>query len=249
MIDLHTHTVFCDGKSTPEEMIISAIEKGVKTLGLTTHCYTPFMIYGGLSETSEDEFIKAVTPLKERYKDKIEILIGVEADYHADTDLLKFDYSVASSHYFYEKGKYYPIDASIEHLSLAFSEGFDGDVYRACERYFEQVVEIAKIPNCRVVGHFDLITKFNLSKPFFDENHPRYKKAWQKAALEIIKMGKVFEVNTGGISRGYKKTPYPSKEMVDFIKANGGKLMLSSDAHSASGIAFEFDKWKKEYDL
>ena len=29
--DLHTHTVFCDGKNTPEEMVLSAIEKGLDT--------------------------------------------------------------------------------------------------------------------------------------------------------------------------------------------------------------------------
>ncbi len=249
MIDLHTHTIFCDGKNTPEEMILSAIEKGLKTIGLCTHCYTPFKLYGNLNDSSVDNFIKAVTPLKERYKDKIEVLLGVEDDYHAVTDLSKFDYAIASSHYFYEKGKYYAIDDTKTELKLAIDEGFNGDAYAMCEKYFEQVVCIAKRSNYRLVGHFDLITKFNKENPLFDENNERYKKAWQKAVLEIIKLNKPFEVNTGGISRGYKTCPYPSKEMVEFIKANGGKLILSSDAHSISGIAFEFLKWQKEYDI
>ena len=33
-IDLHMHTAFCDGKNTPEEMIISGINKGLTTIGL-----------------------------------------------------------------------------------------------------------------------------------------------------------------------------------------------------------------------
>ena len=247
--DFHVHTNLCDGKNSPEEMVLSAIEKGVKTLGLVTHSYTPFKLYGNLSEENAEKFIKEVTLLKEKYKDKIEILLGVEEDYHTNTDLSKFDYFLGSSHYFYEKGKYYAIDDTKEELKLAINEGFDGDPYLACEKYFEQVVGVAKRTNCFMVAHFDLVTKFNKENPLFDENNERYKKAWKKAVLEIIKLGKPFEVNTGGISRGYKNTPYPSKEIVDFIKANGGKLILSSDAHSISGIGFEFSKWQKEYDI
>lgn len=247
--DMHLHTIYCDGKNTPEEMVVSAIEKGVKTLGITTHCFTPFKTYGNLSEENIQKFILEVNSLKARYKDKIEILCGVEDDYHANTDVTKFDYFLGSSHYFYEKGKYYAIDDTKEELILAINEGFDGDAYAMSERYFEQVVGIAKKPNCRFVGHFDLITKFNKKEPLFDENNERYKTAWKKAVLEINKIGIPFEVNTGGISRGYKDTPYPSYEMVEFIRQNGGTLILSSDAHSASGIGFEFDKWQKEYNL
>ena len=29
--DLHMHTTFCDGKNTPEEMVLSAIDKGLET--------------------------------------------------------------------------------------------------------------------------------------------------------------------------------------------------------------------------
>lgn len=247
--DFHVHTNLCDGKDSPEEMVLSAIEKGVKTLGLVTHSFTPFKLYGNISKKNLNKFVNQATSLKDKYKDKIEILVGVEEDYHTDTDLSKFDYCLGSSHYFYEKGKYYAIDDTREELILAIDEGFGGDSYLACEKYFEQVVSVAKKTDCMMVAHFDLITKFNLTNPIFDENNERYKNAWKKAVLEIIKLGKPFEVNTGGIFRGYKTTPYPSKEIVDFIKENGGKLILSSDSHSVLSICFEFDKWKKEYNL
>ncbi len=247
--DLHVHTVYCDGKNTPEEMVLSAIERGIKTLGLVTHCYTPFSIYGNLSESNIEQFIKVVKELKVRYKDKIKILCGVEEDYHANTDLSKFDYCLASSHYFFENDKYYAIDDTKKELALAIEEGFSGDAYAMCERYFKQVVEVVKRTDCFFVGHFDLITKFNKESPLFDENNERYITAWKNAVLEIIKLKKPFEVNTGGIARGYKLTPYPSKEMIEFIREKGGSFILSSDAHSQSKIGFEFDKWQKEYNL
>ena len=80
--------------------------------------------------------------------------------------------------------------------------------------------------------------------PAFDTNHPRYIKAWQKAADELLKTGKPFEVNTGAISRGYRTAPYPAKEIRNYIREHGGKLIMSSDAHAKENIAFRFDEWE-----
>ena len=38
----HTHTCFCDGKDTPEEMVLEAIRLGCKALGFSGHSHTPF---------------------------------------------------------------------------------------------------------------------------------------------------------------------------------------------------------------
>ena len=40
--DFHTHTHYCDGAHSPEEMVLSAIEKGLTTLGIVTHSPMPF---------------------------------------------------------------------------------------------------------------------------------------------------------------------------------------------------------------
>ena len=32
LFDLHVHSVFSDGRDTPRDIVVSAIEKGVKTL-------------------------------------------------------------------------------------------------------------------------------------------------------------------------------------------------------------------------
>ena len=42
LTNFHTHTVFCDGKNTPEEMVLSAIEKGFTALGFSGHGLTSF---------------------------------------------------------------------------------------------------------------------------------------------------------------------------------------------------------------
>ena len=74
--NLHTHTTFCDGKNTPEEMVISAIQKGFYSLGFSAHAYAPY----GLEYCMRDEegYIKEIARLKEKYKDKIEIYLGAD---------------------------------------------------------------------------------------------------------------------------------------------------------------------------
>ena len=37
LCNMHTHTVFCDGKNTVDEMVESAIKLGMKTLGFSGH--------------------------------------------------------------------------------------------------------------------------------------------------------------------------------------------------------------------
>ena len=76
--------------------------------------------------------------------------------------------------------------------------------------------------------------------------NPRYIKAWQQAADALLKTGKPFEVNTGAISRGYRTAPYPAKEIRDYIRAHGGKLILSSDSHAKETIAYRFKEYENE---
>ena len=98
--------------------------------------------------------------------------------------------------------------------------------------------------NANIIGHLDLITKFNKDYNLFDETHPRYVNAYQKAVDKLIKYNIPFEINSGAISRGYQDKPYPAKQIADYIKQKGGKLILSSDSHSKENVAFEYDKWK-----
>ena len=103
------------------------------------------------------------------------------------------------------------------------------------------MVELTK---CDIIGHFDLVSKFIEVDPAFDVKHPRYVKAWQQAADELLKTGKPFEMNTGAMSRGYRTEPYPAKDIRDYIRAHGGKLIMSSDAHAKENITYGFKEWE-----
>ena len=78
--DLHTHTRYCDGKNTPEEMVKAAIEKGLTRIGFSGHSYTFFDERYCMSIPNVIRYIAEINGLKESYRGKIEILCGVEQD-------------------------------------------------------------------------------------------------------------------------------------------------------------------------
>ena len=244
-IDLHMHTNFCDGKDTPEQMVLSAIEKGLKVVGITCHSYTHFEEGCSITPENEQAFIDEMQRLKDKYADKITVLCGIEWDLCTTSSDGKYDYIIGSMHYYRRGDEFFPVDKSKKDFINSVNTLFNGDYYLAVEEYYENVAKIVESTNCDIIGHIDLVSKFNEGNNLFDENNERYISAYKKAVDTLVKNQKPFEINTGVISRGYRKAPYPSKPIYEYIKEKGGKFILSSDSHSKENVAFEFDKWKK----
>ncbi len=243
--DLHTHSNFCDGKNSPEQIVERAIELGLKEIGIVVHSYTPFDPKYCVSIEGEKEFKKLMSELKTKYKDKIKVLCGVEQDVFSTTSTDGYDYVIGSSHYFLIDGEYYHVDYNEEYFTNLVKEKFCGDYYLAVESYFDNLLLIGKDTTIDIIGHFDLITKFNEGDKLFSTKCERYQRAKEKALSYLISLNKPFEINTGAISRGYTSAPYPSSEVIDQIKKAGGRLILSSDAHAKENLAYQFDVWEK----
>lgn len=246
--DLHVHTTFCDGANTPEEMVLAAIERRMQRIGFSGHSYTSFDLGCCMSADGTPEYRKEIQRLKKKYADRIEILCGIEQDLFSDFPADGYDYVIGSSHYLKkDQGRYVPIDLSAEVFEAAAMDYYGGDYYSMAEEYFENV---AAVPDtgADIVGHFDLIAIFNKGNRFFDENNSRYLSAGKAAIDKLLKKGLTFEVNTGAVSRGRRDIPYPSPEFLRYILKNGGRVILSSDAHKAENLCFEYEKWQKYID-
>ena len=87
--NFHTHTQFCDGKNTAEEMVIAAINAGINVLGFSGHCihplnpefYKPVDDIWHMPSDKIQDYVNEVLRLKDKYADKIQIMLGFEADY------------------------------------------------------------------------------------------------------------------------------------------------------------------------
>ena len=244
MFDLHMHSLFSDGKDTPEDMILEAIRKGLNRVGLSDHSHAE----GDeccMSTEESAEYRETVAELKEKYRDRIEVLCGLERDYYSD-DYNEYDYVIGSVHTLkMPDGHFVCVDWTAEKLERDVNAYFGGDWYALAEAFYAMEKDVMRKTKCDIIGHFDLMTKFQERQPFFDETHPRYVRAWQDAADALLETGKVFEVNTGAISRGYRTSPYPAEPIRKYLLERGAVLILSSDAHAKEKIAFQFDRWKE----
>ena len=246
MRDYHVHTTFSDGKSTPEEVVRAAIAMGLTELGFSDHAYTGFDRSCCIPEERIEEYKRTISALKEKYRGQIRILCGIEQDYYSETDTAGYDYVIGSVHYVKAGDCFLSVDDTQQIQQSAVETWFGGDYYAFAERYFELVGDVAEKTHADIIGHFDLVSKFNEKFPRFDEGHPRYVRAWQQAADRLIPYGKPFEINTGAISRGYRTSPYPSREMIDYIRQRGGTFLLSSDSHRADTLCYDFSRLQAE---
>lgn len=243
MFDLHMHTTWSDGENTPEEMIEEAIRRGLETVGISDHSSGDPC---GMTLEQSVEYRAEMARLKEKYAGKIRVLCGLERDYFTD-DFADYDYTIGSVHWLrMPDGHRISIDWTPEKLREGAEKYFGGDFYALAEAYYATVANVVEVTKCDIIGHFDLVTKFIEVDPAFDTKNPRYIKAWQQAADALLKTGKPFEVNTGAISRGYRTEPYPAKDIRDYIRAHGGKLIMSSDAHSKENITYGFAEWENK---
>ncbi len=240
--DLHIHTNYCDGNNTPEEMVRAALDLKMKTLGFSVHSYLFFDESYCIPKDKIGEYKTEINGLKEKYRDRIEILCGVEQDSFSAEPTDGFDYVIGSVHCVEQDGRYFAVDESEKMFKCIGEEQFGGDYIAFAESYFRNTADVINRTRGDIIGHFDLISKFNEGNKFFDENDPRYINAGFRAIDELIKYDKPFEINTGGISRGYKTTFYPNEKFLHRIAQMGGRVILSSDSHSADNLCFAFEE-------
>ena len=239
----HNHTVFCDGKNTVDEMVRSAIVHGCDAIGFSGHSIVASEPAYAMKVEDLPRYKSEVFAAREKYKDQITVLFGIELDIESDMSVYvdDYDYKIGSVHHIRKNGVDYSIDASKERFGQLVDEAYEGDVYTFCEDYFRLLERVYEVTGCDIVGHIDLLTKFNENGEFFDENNERYVAAAEKAIKKLCRDGVIFEINTGAISRGYRSTPYPSKRLLEIIKREGGKITYSSDCHAAEAIICGYD--------
>ena len=79
--NLHTHSIYSDGKSQPREIVEEAVRQGLTTLGFSEHSPLPFDNNFSVKSTDMPHYVAEIAQLKEEFKDKIDIYCALEADY------------------------------------------------------------------------------------------------------------------------------------------------------------------------
>ena len=245
--NFHTHSVWCDGRNTVSEMAKAAFEAGLEAFGFSGHGYCGFAEGYCMSRDAEVSYLKEIAAEKTRCQGQMHIYAGIELE-GQDTrkfDRSLYDYCINSVHYIQANGKWFAVDESAQALQRCIDEGFAGDPYAMAEEFFRISAQTACQRKPDMIGHFDLLTKFNTQNCFFDENDLRYLSVAIEALREANKSGGIFEINSGAISRGIKGRIYPSQLLLEELHKIGGRVVISTDTHSIESINFGFDAMKE----
>ena len=256
--NFHTHTTFCDGRSTAEEMVLTAIEKGFDTLGFSSHCMYPFSCSWHIPVKNVDAYCAEIRRLKEAYKDKIDIKLGFEADYipsitspdkNGDYKDFQPDFLIGSVHYIVKENGNFTVDDSADNvrtnLANFYTKGGDWstlDSRSYVHDYFEAEREMLKKGNFDIIGHADLIRMRNTVLHYMDEKESYYKEEVKLTADAIARAAVIAEINTGAIARGNMDDVYPSEYFLNLLYERGVPVCINSDAHDAKNLDAAFDR-------
>ena len=147
--DLHVHTEFCDGHATAEEMVKAAIALGCPKIGLSTHAPLTYPSYA-MKPEREDDYRAEIFRLKEKYREDIEVLCGLEADVYGLPVTKEYDYIIGSCHSLSplgEDGRRTDVDGPLSLLKAAIDTYFGGDPYAAARQFINlrRIVEAEQI--------------------------------------------------------------------------------------------------------
>lgn len=240
--NLHMHGVLCDGKDSYESTVKRAIELGFDSIGFSGHSYMAYSPSHSMSIEGTEEYKKEIYRLKEAYKGIIDVYCGIEFDMYSSDDLKGYEYVIGSFHYFKFGDEYVGFDRGPDEVQRVIDQYFDGDGMRYAKLYYEKLAEMPKYcPNCDIIGHMDLVAKHIESRHYFDNASAQYKRYVEDCIDALAGKVKAFEINTGGITRGYRSTPYPEPFILKALKERNCSIVISSDCHDNRYLNYGFD--------
>ena len=240
--NLHTHTSFSDGKDQMEDLVKRALEIGFTSIGFSDHANMGFKVSGAMTVQNAEKSLATSKALQQKYKGQISVYCGLENDLFSKQDLTPYDYVIGSCHCLVINGEVIEFDGAKERVKDVIDRFFDGNGLKYAKCYYDTFSLLANTKRIDIVGHADLVTKHSENVEFFNVESGEYKDFAVKAIRKVFERCKVFEVNTGAIARGYRKTPYPAPFIMEELKGLGAKMIISSDCHNKSFLDCEFDK-------
>ncbi|OJY68351.1 MULTISPECIES: histidinol-phosphatase [unclassified Rhizobium] len=243
---------FCaHAKSTLEEIVETAIERGFTHYGLSEHCprYRVEDLYPGEEDCgiaglakAFDGYVKRAFALRDARAGEIELLIGFETEtlppegwLDAMTALRQahpFDYIVGSVHDICGRWvDFSPADTT----ALAADLGGPEALHLA---YFDTVTTMVETLRPDIVAHLDLVRKFEPPRFGFS---PRVLSVVERTLEAIRASGGILDVNCAAFRNGYGPV-YPLPQILERARAMGIRVTLGDDSHGVKTVGVGLDR-------
>lgn len=234
--DVHMHCGFSnDSETRPEDMVESAIAKGLSVICFTDHYDKDNLDWGDEAIFDVESYFQKMIELQEEYRDQIDIRIGAEigmqpylAEYYQNFMAQHpFDFVIGSVHSVLEH------DVALDF----FQKHSDPEGYKI---YFEEMLQdVQKIKSYDVLGHLDYIVRYsNQGSKGFDLND--YMDIIEEILKQVIAHGKGIELNMSGLKYGLG-APHPQPEIIKRYRELGGEIItVGADGHIPEHIAYDY---------
>lgn len=242
--DLHTHHDRCGhAEGTIRDYIEAAVSHGLQIIGISDH--SPYFgeeedrPWPGITMAKSEfaRYIAEVLELKEEFKDRIEVLLGVESDFfpeHADIyrsvyAQYSFDYIIGSVH-------------KSDGVSIFNKKRWKGlkesELVRQKELYYDLIRQSAQSGMFQILGHIDAMKGYY--PPFSDIPTD----AVEQTLKTIGECGLAIEINTSGKMKDCGGW-YPSDAMLERALFYGVSATFGSDSHVPHRVGDEFEQVKR----
>lgn len=247
---------FCQhAKDTLREVVERAVALGFTTFGLSEHCprFRQRDLYQEeLPLTPSDlqahfaRYIAEARKLQAEFADRIELLVGFETEALPEDNWREamasisaqhpFDFIVGSVHSV--QGTYVDYKPEITRALQQQLGGWD----ELCIAYFEEVAQLVETLRPPVVGHLDLVRRFEGHDFTFG---PKVWPAIERALDVTRQAGALLELNAAPVRKGFGPV-YPAADILSLAHRMGIAITLSDDSHGVSTVGGGLDVCLRE---
>lgn len=252
---LHTHTINFDGQNTIKQMIETAQQRGIKTLGISNHFIVhnnvknskmyKYAIMGGYEKIYSSSFEEVLGKFIPHYEElekeasaaKIRVLRGMEVDFFNTLEWIKnFEKVVKELNPDYVIGSAHFISYKDQLLNMHDLERADANMQNMLlSNYWNNVAEAASSGLFTWMAHLDLPKKVGVGRDL----------KWQdyefNTVSKIAEKGIGIEINTGLYTQECYE-PYPSDRILQFVADLKVPIIISDDAHKAEQLKRHFEE-------
>lgn len=248
----HSHTHYCDGSDAPESYLCAAAEAGLSSYGFSGHAPLPFDRAWAMPIDKLREYVREIKALKAAYAGELDVFCGLEIDFipnltGPENPLFQdigLDYTIGSVHFVdeFHDGTPWEVDGDTSLFARGLEKIFSGDIRKMVGRYYELIRYMIMLETPDILGHLDKIKLHNQQQLFFGENEEWYRREVLRTLQTIATTDTIVEVNTRGLYLGKTLELYPSRWVLEEIRQQGIRIVLSSDAHHPTQVAAGFQQ-------
>ncbi|MDP3462089.1 MAG: histidinol-phosphatase [Bacteroidales bacterium] len=248
--NLHTHTLYSDGKASMRQVVETAVAQNMHTLGISDHAPVSFDNAFSIKPDQLQDYCRELRFLQKEYSHLLHLFLALEMDFIPGIsqpfsglkDQCGLDYVIGSVHLV---GSNHPENLWFTDGPVrdTFDEGlatfFGNDIRKAVGAFFRQTNQMIEQEVFDVIGHFDKIKMHNQNR-FFTEDEAWYRDMVMETLQLIREKNLIVEINTRGVYKKRSDSFFPSGWILQKMNSMHVPVLISSDAHQAEELQMLF---------